>query len=191
MTIGEADNKGLNKAESSITPQWDKSVRWARTPPQTLIFPQQLENPKGTWYVKKDLATFREQCEITRILARRGFKGNNFTSCWGLEHTICEELSQNRSTRKKEALDTVIEEQEGQRKDGQYMPDVIAEIYEDISKLSQIEAHQQALRYVKELNEDDTNDSERLSKKVTGVQVQLNRKYPGGRKRKSYTTPMA
>ena len=174
-----------------------KSVRWASTPCTLHVFEQLTDNPKETWYLKKDLATFREQCEITRILARKGFGASSkFTSCWGLEHTICEELSQNRSNRKQEALDTVIEEQQGQREDGVFMPDFIADIYQDITKLSQMEAHQLALRYSEELTREDAIDIKNQLAKVqrmagNDMQGDLQRNFSGVRKRKSYTTPMA
>ena len=109
------------RTEKGVTDEV-KYVRWASTPCTLHVFEPLSENPKETWYLRKDLATFREQCEITRILARKGFGASKFTSCWGLEHTICEELSQSRSNRKQEALDTVIEEQQGQREDGVFMP---------------------------------------------------------------------
>lgn len=181
------------RTEKGVTDE-AKCVRWASTPCTLHVFEPLSDNPKETWYLRKDLATFREQCEITRILARKGFGASNFTSCWGLEHTICEELSQNRSNRKQEALDTVIEEQQGQREDGVFMPEFIADIYQDITKLSQMEAHQQALRYSEELTQEDVKDAKNGVSKVQRTDngmVELRRNLPGVRKRKSYTTPMA
>lgn len=199
LMVAEADNTSNRSVElttQSSKNDTSRSVRWSSSAQTTHIFESNAENPKATWYLKADLANFREQCKITRILARKGFKGS-FSSIWGLEHTIDDELSRDRSIRKQESIDTVIEEQQGQREDGQYLPDFIAEIYQDISSLSQTEAHQQALRYTKELKEEDSIRVLPKLPKVdvessgTDVPTEFARTYSAARKRKIYTPPMA
>jgi hypothetical protein len=149
-SIEEENGTRIMPEESSM----NTTVRWDSAAPTLHVFESPSEKTEDTWYLKEDLDNVKEQCEGLRVLGNRGFVAGAYSCYWGLEHTICEELSQNRSIRKQEAVDVVIDEQENQREDGEYMPDYIAEIYRDISITSHWEAHEQALRYRQELKEE-------------------------------------
>jgi hypothetical protein len=130
------------------------TVRWDSAAPTLHVFESTSDKTEDAWYLKEDLDDVKKQREISKGLRNRGFVAGAYACYWGLEHIICEELSQNRSTRKQEAVDVVIDEQENQREDGEYMPDYIAELYGDITRTSHWEAHEQALRYRQELQEE-------------------------------------
>eukprot|EP00980_Cylindrotheca_fusiformis_P013083 scaffold3281_cov129-Cylindrotheca_fusiformis.AAC.2 len=130
------------------------AVSWDASPPVLHVFHSNSEKAEDTWYLKEDLNRFLEQCELMRSSVQRDFTAGDYFSFWGLEHTMCQELWQNRSTRKQEAFDVVIDEQENQHEDCEYLPEYIAEIYKDIARISHMEAHERALRYRKELCED-------------------------------------
>lgn len=164
------------------------SVRWDSTPPALYVIRSGSERTEDMWYQKEDLESFMEQCEVSRVSANKLFPAGECVSFWGLEHTICEKLQQNRSNRKREAFDVVMDEQENQREDGECLPDYIAEIYKDITRISQLEAHEQALRYRKELNQEAENNRT-LSQvdAMDAMHIECSKATSNG-KRKSYAT---
>lgn len=121
-------------------------------PSEQAVLVDPLCDPTDLWYSREDLAAFKaHRNQACRMLAQVGFNVTTLALSWGLEHSFCDELSRERKNRKQEAWDVVLEEQDYQLENDEFSWERLAELYQDITRESQLQAYQQARRYQLEL----------------------------------------
>ena len=105
------------------------------------------EEVSAIWYSKKEYKKFKKEIQFTLDLAREGkLMGQHRYSDRGLEHVIYRKVGTLRRLRRERSVDTVILEQRDQRREGTFSPEFIAELYQDVSAKSQLDAQKLALK---------------------------------------------
>ena len=105
------------------------------------------EEINSIWYTKTECKQFKKEIHTTLEMAREGkLKGQEQFCDRGLEHVIYRKVGTLRSQRRRKAIETVLLEQFEQKREGHCSPDFIAELYEDVTAQSQINAHEMALK---------------------------------------------
>lgn len=138
--------KGSHQIRTSDRNGLEKTVRWAYS---SVHLVEALAMPANLWYSKEDIAAFRADCDRSGLLARVGFDVHGIASCsWGIEHTCCDEVARQRMNRRQEAWEAVIDEQYCQE---EYDEFALSELYQDVTRESQMEAYERAQQYRLEL----------------------------------------
>ena len=153
-----------------------KSVHWADYGiffEITHINDMSEDEINDTWYSRSDYQSFRQDCYMTIDMATaareagKRLSGSKVFCERGLEHMIDEERSRLRRERVQEGVEVVLDEQEFQRNQRMDLPEIIAEMYNDISSQAHLDAHDVGLQYEKEMLRETLKEIRRAMKKAS------------------------
>jgi hypothetical protein len=115
---------------------------------------QQLE----AWYQPNDYNVFKKNCKgIARLAQEIGteaIENQMNDTCRGLEPLLSRSRAAVRVSRRNIAWDVVLDEQDSQLESGRSSPETIAQLYTKVTFDSQVDAHQQGLRYCSKKKEE-------------------------------------
>jgi hypothetical protein len=143
------------------SPPTQKKVTFAPGVEMRFIKKTKRSTAAITWYQPRHYEAFQADCRKTAEMARdleglgnlthgRKTHGRKEISTRGLEHYVDEEKGVIRNERRLAAWDLVLDEQWKQYERGDYQPQLIAEVYQEVSVRSQFEARIKALQYMEE-----------------------------------------
>ena len=103
---------------------------------------------RASWYRKPDYVRMSEEVSKIAKLVAKGldFDGDEELCTRGLEHLVEEDVADYRAEKMVASVDAVLDEQEEQRSEENYDPDIIAAIYAEIVAPLQKQAYLTALR---------------------------------------------
>jgi hypothetical protein len=149
----DAENDIIHQEKTFKKPLIKKSVQWKATCTQVLIehIDDMSESEiRSIWYDKLDYRAFKKDCKDNIKLAREG-NLKSIICLHGLE-PMCAKRAAFRRASRINAWDVVLNEQYKQLRTGQQQsPELIAELYQEISLECQRYANLVGIRYQQEL----------------------------------------
>ena len=126
-----------------------KSVRFSLTAQVMLVEhvnDMKRKTLKRVWYTNEEYESFRDDCLLVAKLQSTGDPAFSQTCIRGLECIVDKDRENQRRSRRREAMQLVLEEQYQQQVDRIYNADWIADGYRSISRSCHYDAHRIGLQ---------------------------------------------